>query len=84
MDDEGPAERQRRHSRNTLDCLVAAPCVRITAALLHADADFDRLTTYASAVAVRAEPDLESATVAIDRITVDIARLAWLPPQLKL
>ncbi len=28
--------------RKTLDCLIAAPCVR-TAALLHADTDFDQL-----------------------------------------
>ena len=27
----------------TLDCLIAAPCVRTGAPLLHADADFDRL-----------------------------------------
>jgi predicted nucleic acid-binding protein len=29
--------------RNTLDCLIAAPCIRAGAPLLHADADFDRL-----------------------------------------
>ena len=29
--------------RKTLDCLIAAPCVRARAPLLHADADFDRL-----------------------------------------
>ena len=29
----------------TIDCLIAAPCVRTGAALLHADADFDRLAT---------------------------------------
>jgi predicted nucleic acid-binding protein len=29
--------------RNTLDCLIAAPCVRTGAPILHADADFDRL-----------------------------------------
>jgi hypothetical protein len=29
--------------RKTLDCLIAAPCVRTGAPLLHADADFDRL-----------------------------------------
>jgi predicted nucleic acid-binding protein len=29
--------------RNTLDCLIAAPCIRTGAPLLHADADFDRL-----------------------------------------
>jgi hypothetical protein len=27
----------------TIDCLIAAPCVRTGASLLHADADFDRL-----------------------------------------
>jgi predicted nucleic acid-binding protein len=31
--------------RKTLDCLIAAPCVRTAAPLLHADADFDRLAT---------------------------------------
>ncbi len=31
--------------RKTLDCLIAAPCVRAAAPLLHADADFDRLAT---------------------------------------
>jgi hypothetical protein len=31
--------------RNTLDCLIAAPCVRAAAPLLHADADFDRLAS---------------------------------------
>ena len=38
----------RRHGvtiRKTLDCLIAAPCVRAAAPLLHADADFDRLAT---------------------------------------
>ena len=29
--------------RKTLDCLIAAPCVRSGAPLLHADEDFDRL-----------------------------------------
>jgi predicted nucleic acid-binding protein len=29
--------------RKTIDCLIAAPCVRTGAPLLHADADFDRL-----------------------------------------
>lgn len=29
----------------TLDCLIAAPCVRTGAPLLHADADFDRLAS---------------------------------------
>jgi predicted nucleic acid-binding protein len=31
--------------RNTLDCLIAAPCIRTGAPLLHADADFDRLAS---------------------------------------
>jgi predicted nucleic acid-binding protein len=31
--------------RKTLDCLIAAPCIRANASLLHADADFDRLAT---------------------------------------
>lgn len=31
--------------RKTLDCLIAAPCVRTGAPLLHADQDFDRLAT---------------------------------------
>jgi predicted nucleic acid-binding protein len=34
--------------RNTLDCLIAAPCVRTGAPLLHADADFDRLASCTS------------------------------------
>jgi predicted nucleic acid-binding protein len=34
--------------RKTLDCLIAAPCVRSGAPLLHADADFDRLATCTS------------------------------------
>jgi predicted nucleic acid-binding protein len=34
--------------RNTLDCLIAAPCVRTGAPLLHADADFDRLAACSS------------------------------------
>jgi predicted nucleic acid-binding protein len=29
--------------RKTLDCLIAAPCIRTGAPLLHADPDFDRL-----------------------------------------
>lgn len=29
--------------RKTLDCLIAAPCIRVGAPLFHADADFDRL-----------------------------------------
>lgn len=31
--------------RKTLDCLIAAPCVRTGAPLLHRDSDFDRLAT---------------------------------------
>jgi predicted nucleic acid-binding protein len=31
--------------RKTLDCLIAAPCVRTGAPLLHSDADFDRLAS---------------------------------------
>jgi hypothetical protein len=31
--------------RNIGDCLIAAPCVRTGAPLLHADADFDRLAS---------------------------------------
>jgi predicted nucleic acid-binding protein len=31
--------------RKTLDCLIAAACIRAGAPLLHADADFDRLAT---------------------------------------
>jgi predicted nucleic acid-binding protein len=31
--------------RKTIDCLIAAVCVRAGAPLLHADADFDRLAT---------------------------------------
>lgn len=31
--------------RKTLDCLIAAPCIRTGAALLHADADFDRIAS---------------------------------------
>lgn len=31
--------------RKTLDCMIAAPCVRTGAELLHADADFDRLAS---------------------------------------
>jgi predicted nucleic acid-binding protein len=31
--------------RNTLDCLIAAPCVRTGAPLLHSDSDFDRLAS---------------------------------------
>jgi predicted nucleic acid-binding protein len=41
----------RRHGvtiRKTLDCLIAAPCVRTGAPLLHADTDFDRLASCSS------------------------------------
>ena len=31
--------------RKTFDCLIAAPCVRTGAPLLHSDSDFDRLAT---------------------------------------
>jgi len=31
--------------RKTLDCLIAAPCVRTGAPILHADADFDLLAS---------------------------------------
>lgn len=31
--------------RKTLDCLIAAPCVRTKAPLLHNDGDFDRLAS---------------------------------------
>lgn len=31
--------------RKTLDCLIAAPCVRTGAPLLHADSDFDLLAS---------------------------------------
>ena len=31
--------------RKTLDCLIAAPCVRTGAPILHADADFDQLAS---------------------------------------
>jgi predicted nucleic acid-binding protein len=34
--------------RKTLDCLIAAPCVRTGAPLLHDDADFDRLASCTS------------------------------------
>jgi predicted nucleic acid-binding protein len=34
--------------RKTLDCLIAAPCVRTGAPLLHADGDFDLLATCSS------------------------------------
>ncbi|MDQ4125221.1 MAG: PIN domain nuclease [Actinomycetota bacterium] len=34
--------------RKTLDCLIAAPCVRDDVPLLHADEDFDRLASCTS------------------------------------
>jgi predicted nucleic acid-binding protein len=37
------ARREGVTIRKTLDCLIAAPCVRTGAPLLHADAYFDRL-----------------------------------------
>jgi len=39
------ARRQGVTIRKTLDCLIAAPCVRTGAPLLHADSDFDRLAS---------------------------------------
>jgi predicted nucleic acid-binding protein len=39
------ARRQGVTIRSTLDCLIAAPCIRTGAPLLHADADFDRLAS---------------------------------------
>lgn len=39
------ARREGVAIRKTLDCLIAAPCVRTGAPILHADADFDRLST---------------------------------------
>jgi predicted nucleic acid-binding protein len=39
------ARRQGVTVRKTLDCLIAAPCVRTGSPLLHADADFDRLAS---------------------------------------
>lgn len=39
------ARRRGLTIRKTLDCLIAAPCVRTGAPLLHADADFDRLAS---------------------------------------
>lgn len=42
------ARRQGVTIRKTLDCLIAAPCVRTGAPLLHADADFDRLAACSS------------------------------------
>ena len=52
LDDFALAARLYRTARNsgvtirkTLDCLIAAPCVRTGAPLLHADVDFDRLAS---------------------------------------
>jgi predicted nucleic acid-binding protein len=42
------ARRQGVTIRKTLDCLIAAPCVRTGAPLLHSDADFDRLAACSS------------------------------------
>jgi predicted nucleic acid-binding protein len=42
------ARREGVTIRKTLDCLIAAPCVRTGAPLLHADADFDRLASCSS------------------------------------
>jgi predicted nucleic acid-binding protein len=39
------ARRQGVTIRKTLDCLIAAPCVRTGAPLLHRDSDFDRLAS---------------------------------------
>jgi predicted nucleic acid-binding protein len=39
------ARRQGVTIRKTLDCLIAAPCVRTRAPLLHRDSDFDRLAS---------------------------------------
>jgi len=39
------ARREGITIRKTLDCLIAAPCVRTNAPLLHADRDFDRLAS---------------------------------------
>jgi predicted nucleic acid-binding protein len=42
------ARREGVTIRNTLDCLIAAPCVRTGAPLLHSDADCDRLASCSS------------------------------------
>jgi hypothetical protein len=39
------ARRQGITVRRTLDCLIASVCIREEVALLHADADFDRLAS---------------------------------------
>ena len=31
--------------RNVVDCMIAAPCIRLDLPLLHADVDFDRLAS---------------------------------------
>ncbi len=52
LEDFGLAARLYREARRagvtirkTLDCLIAAPCVRERAPILHADDDFDRLAS---------------------------------------
>lgn len=47
------ARRSGHTIRRTLDCLIASVCIREDAALLHADADFDRL---AACTALRVVP----------------------------
>lgn len=42
------ARREGVTIRKTLDCLIAAPCVRDGVPLLHADDDFDRLASCTS------------------------------------
>ena len=42
------ARREGVTIRKTLDCLIAAPCVRDDVPLLHADEDFDRLASCTS------------------------------------
>ncbi|MDQ3661983.1 MAG: PIN domain nuclease [Actinomycetota bacterium] len=52
LDDFGLAARLYREARRagvtvrkTLDCLIAAPCVRESVPILHSDDDFDRLAS---------------------------------------
>jgi predicted nucleic acid-binding protein len=52
LDDFGLAARLYRQAqragvtiRKTLDCLIAAPCVRESVPILHSDDDFDQLAT---------------------------------------
>lgn len=52
LDDFGLAARLYREARRagvtirkTLDCLIAAPCVREGVPILHSDSDFDRLAS---------------------------------------